>query len=107
MCAREVRKVVASGGIYKSTSASILFVVCVSTFAETFRLFKLCPDYCHIEHWFCYILGMGLGGDRGQKEEYELERKHSSRQAAICRKISGVSLKGTPVLNLLETMHTL
>lgn len=99
MSVRQVHKAAARGGIYKSASAGVLSESWTSTFAEIVRLFKLYPDYCHSEHWFHYILGMGLGGDRGQKEEDEPERKHSSRQAAICRKISGVSLKGTPVLN--------
>lgn len=89
----------ARGGVYKSASVGILFVTQASTFAEIVHVSKLSPDQCHSEHWFRYILEMGLGGDRGQKEEDEPERKHSSRQAVICRKISGVSLKGTPVLN--------
>lgn len=104
----QVHKVVARGGVYKSASVGILFVTQASIFAEIVHVSKLSPDQCHSEHWFRYILEMGLGGDRGQKEEDELERKHSSRQAVICRKISGVSLKGTPVLNFAwDHVHAL
>lgn len=98
MYARQVHESVARGDVYKSTSVGILLVTLASTFAEIVRLFKRLAEYLRSEHWFSYILGIGLGGDRG-KEEDRPERKHSSRQAAICRNVSGVSLKGTPVLN--------
>jgi hypothetical protein len=68
VCARQVHESVAHGGVYKSTSVGILFVMWASTFAEIFHLFKLSAEYLPSEHWFPYILGMGLGGDRGKEE---------------------------------------
>jgi hypothetical protein len=41
---------------------------------------------------------MGVEIETGRRS-INWERKHSSRQAMICRNISGVSLQSTPVLN--------